>query len=71
MLTINVIVQTSSIKMTNTTSTANPAIYYLLISAPLFENNFLISIPIFLIEILFLFPSTAQQLAFTIRVYAV
>lgn len=43
--------------MTNTTSTTNAAISYLLISAPLFENNFLISIPIFLIEILFFIPA--------------
>lgn len=58
--------------MTNTTSTTHTAISYLLISASLFENNFLISIPIFLIEnLFFLFLSTAQQLAFTISLYAV
>lgn len=42
-------------KMTNTTGTTNCAVSYLLISPPLFENNFLISIPISLIEIFSLF----------------
>lgn len=41
--------------MTNINSITNAAISYLLISAPLFENDFLISIPIFFIEILFFF----------------
>lgn len=49
------IVQTDTIKIYN-----HHTISYLLISAPLFENNFLISIPIFLIEILFLFPEYSQ-----------
>lgn len=49
------IVQTDTIKIYN-----HHTISYLLISAPLFENNFLISIPIFLIEILFLFPEYNQ-----------
>lgn len=60
--------------MANMNSITNTATSYLLISAPLFENDFPISIPIFFIEILFFFfssPSTAQQLAFTISLYAI
>lgn len=42
--------------MTNTTSTKNATISYVLISAPLFESIVVISMPIALIEIIFVFP---------------